>query len=392
MSNWNRTGTTFAVLLAVMPVATAQDDPLLGFGGFTNPSVTVSYEQAPTAGVQFQELTFADAITTCAQRIVDGTTQRLLAEGINVSDRQDLRNLQTERRLQDVGLRGLQVSTAMVVVSASRCLPDLSYSKKSTKYLASTSYNIQGSIRLINVSTGRVLLAEPIKVNFTETNDSYKGYPDYPPTVEVERRALDEAVEKVSAVLTTTRPKAELLFFNDKSCGLKDGHRLVVGGDIEGALHFLQESLESCKATSSKKTKLIARAHHNVGVLQIMLGDHENAHRNLQAAVQLHDGPYIKQAFNFSIKAQTSTARVAEVEARTREMNEQLARAALSPPPAQAPAPSPPAPAPSQAAQDTASPIDQLAERLKKLEALFKAGLITKEDYDAKKAEILSEL
>lgn len=309
-----------------------------------------------------------------------------------MSDRQDLRNLQTERLLQNVGLRGLQVSTALVVVSATRCVPDLSNSKKNTKYLASTPYNIHGSIRLINVSTRRVILSEPIRVSFTETNDSYKGHPEFPQTVEVERRAVDEAVQKVAAILTTTRPKAELLFFNDKACGLKDGHRLVVGGDTEGALHFLQESLESCKATSAKKTKVLARAHHNVGVLQIMLGDHENAHRNLQSAVQLHDGPYIKQAFDFSIKAKTSASRAEEVEARTREMNEQLMRAAQSAPAAQPAAPPPPATAPPPALQETASPIDQLAERLKKLEALFKAGLITKDDYDAKKAEILSEL
>ena len=83
----------------------------------------------------------------------------------------------------------------------------------------------------------------------------------------MEKKALDEAAEQVSAVLTTTRPESELLILNAKACGPKDGHHLVVGGDIEGALHFLQESLESCKVTSPKKTKLLARAHHNVGVL-----------------------------------------------------------------------------------------------------------------------------
>lgn len=207
----------------------------------------------------------------------------------------------------------------------------------------------------------------------------------------MERLALDDAVERASAVLTTTRPKSELLFFNDNACGLKDGHRLVAGGDVEGALHFLQESLESCKVTSAKKTKLLARAHHNVGVLQIMVGDHESAHKNIQSAVQLHDGPYIKQALDLAVKAKASAAQAEEVETRTREMNERLKGAAQSPPRAQ-PAALPPAEPPSPATQEADSSIDQLAERLKKLEALFKAGLITKEDYDAKKAEILSKL
>ena len=42
--------------------------------------------------------------------------------------RQDLRNLQLERQFQNVGLRGLHVSTALVVVNSSRCVPDLDLS------------------------------------------------------------------------------------------------------------------------------------------------------------------------------------------------------------------------------------------------------------------------
>ena len=229
-----------------------------------------------------------------------------------------------------------------MAVNASRCSYDRDLATKNKKYIASTSYFIQGSIRLVDVSTGKVMLTEPVSVSVTETADSYKGYPDYPPIAEVERKALDDAVERVSAVLTTTRPKSELLFFDDKACGLKDGHRLVMGGDTAGALHFVQESLESCKVTSAKKTKLLARAHHNVGVLQLMLGDHESAKKNLQAAVQLHDGPYIKQALDFSMKAGASGAKAEQVEARTREMNEQLLRVAQSAPAAQT-APAPPA-------------------------------------------------
>ena len=116
-----------------------------------------------------------------------------------------------------------------MVVNASRCVPDLDLSNKNNRYIASASYYIQGSIRMVDVSTGRVILNEPVSVSVTETNDSYKGYPEYPPTAGVERLALDDAVERVSAVLTTIRPKSELLFFNDNACALKDGHRLVAG-------------------------------------------------------------------------------------------------------------------------------------------------------------------
>ena len=60
-------------------------------------------------------------------------------------------------------------------------------------------------------------------------------------------------------------------------------------------------------------------------------------------------------------------------------MNEQLMESARSAPPAQA----------APAAQEADSSTDQIAERIRKLEALFKQGLIDEADY---KAKILSEL
>ena len=49
-------------------------------------------------------------------------------------------------------------------------------------------------------------------------------------------------------------------------------------------------------------------------------------------------------------------------------------------------------PASVPAAQQVDSSTDRIAERLRKLEALFKQGLIEQADYKAKKTEILSEL
>jgi len=244
---------------------------------------------------------------------------------------------------------------------------------------------------VIDVSTGKVMLTDPMGVSISETNRGNNSYPEYPAAEKLRKEALEEAVDKVSAVLTTTRQVIKLRFFDDKSCGLKDSHRLVVGGDFEGALHFVQDSLESCKVTSAKKTKRLARAYHNVGVLQMMLGDYETAYQSLQSAVQLHDGRYIRRALEFSRKAKASVAKAKQVEDRTREMNERLMRAAQSAPPEQ-PALETAVATPSPAAQDAGSLTDQLAERLRKLEMLFKQGLITEAEYAAKKMEILSEL
>ena len=72
-----------------------------------------------------------------------------------------------------------------------------------------------------------------------------------------------------------------------------------------------------------------------------------------------------------------------EVEARVREMNARLMHAVQSAPPATERPP---------AVQKAGSAVDRLAERLRKLEALFQAGMVSTQEYDAKRAVILSEL
>ena len=190
MTYWACTAMALAALLVALLAARAQDEPVLGFGAFTNPTVTVSYDPPPTVGVRFQELTFADAATTCAQMIGDGATQRLLAEGTEVTDRQDLRNILVERQLQATGLEGIQVATALVAVNASRCSSDrdLARNKSRAKYLARTSYFIQGSIRLIDVSSGKVMLTHPISVSVKETEESSDGSPSTPGSRKWRRR------------------------------------------------------------------------------------------------------------------------------------------------------------------------------------------------------------
>ena len=45
------------------------------------------------------------------------------------------------------------------------------------------------------------------------------------------------------------------------------------------------------------------RRHRDSGIPQIMPGDHESAWRTLRSAVQLRDGPYIRQGLDVSMKA-----------------------------------------------------------------------------------------
>ena len=59
------------------------------------------------------------------------------------------------------------------------------------------------------------------------------------------------------------------------------------------------------------------------------------------------------------------------------------------PAPVEAPAPPPPAPTPEQVVEQKP---DELTEKLKKLKMLFDNGLISQEEYNQKKLELLSEL
>jgi hypothetical protein len=103
-----------------------------------------------------------------------------------------------------------------------------------------------------------------------------------------------------------------------------------------------------------------------------------------------------KRAESGAVQFENSPARAFAAPASPQPFSSQPAYTAPVAPPAPAPTPViPPAPAPvvqEAAAPTPAAKPDELTEKLKKLKTLFDNGLISQEEYNAKKLDLLSDL
>jgi hypothetical protein len=180
-------------------------------------------------------------------------------------------------------------------------------------------------------------------------------------------------------------------FFDDKDCGLKQLYEVWRSGDYSSASVLVDKDIEACKS-DHKKDKTLARAYHDAGLIHCAQKDYDKAKELFGQAMQGKSAAAAGRASAYCEQARQGAVRVKDYEAR---------RALI-------PDPSPMVP-PSQtaSAEPTAVPKVQQPEkstpagekatasvekRLKNLDALYKKGLITKKEYDQRRAEILKAI
>jgi len=146
-------------------------------------------------------------------------------------------------------------------------------------------------------------------------------------------------------------------------------------------------NLEACKS-GHKKDKSLARAFYDAGVLHCLTSEYDKAAELFKGAMENKGAEVVPQAVSTCQQARSGAEQLKAYEAR---------QAAIPPPAPIVAGGDPPPPVPAQQAGRTtqmaqASGQPTVEERLKKLDSLFKRGLITKKDYDDKKAQILKDL
>ena len=193
----------------------------------------------------------------------------------------------------------------------------------------------------------------------------------------------------------------ELYFFDDKDCGLKVAHAFMKAGSVDAALQQSLANLEACKAMPKVKDKNLFHANYNVGMGYFATGQFDNAIEYLNAAQQAKPADITTEAIGTCMQAKALAAEMQRVEERmTLDAALGAARRAEAVPAAPLPAQrvvkgergKPTASAPATPAPPTEKGGASIEERLQQLDSLLKKGLITKPEYDKKKADLLREL
>jgi tetratricopeptide (TPR) repeat protein len=371
---------------------------------WTNPKVSVTFNHPPALGLNIQRIAFKAGPDQDSQAFVGSLTEDFVNGGMEVIERQRIEDILSELDFGASGYLDSNTATqignilgpsALVFVNVHSQATEHSRSHKVTKtkkgsyttYYAKTSAFFKASVQVVDLSTARIFSAKTVEHSSHSQNQSGDGYPEYPSAYSVLNLAIQDGRQEVRRMFFSWTEVRKLVFFNDKRCNLKEAHQYLKIGDIDRALEISEQNLENCPDEKKSKPKNQARAHYNVGIIHFVLGNHEKALEFLTTAYQIKSGGIYREAVNECRRAQNLAQKMVEVEEKT-QISMQAAETA---PPAARKARTVDPP-PARANPSNGSDLDDLEAKLAKLKSLLEKGLITKEDYEQKKNDLLSAM
>jgi tetratricopeptide (TPR) repeat protein len=402
---------------------------------FTNPKVNVTIRHPPGLGLQVNKVAFGAATGEASQQFIDQLTEHFVRANIEVVERQQLEAMLAEHNFSLSGYVDAGSAAEMgkilgpsvllfVNIPRHRAEQKKLYDKYKdgkgyphVRYISRTHASARGSIRAVDLATGRVFAAQTLESTIDRENSTLDDCcAEFPDQSEVLDAVMNDLVAKAHRLFLPWSEPAELYFFDDKDCGLNVAQQHMKSGNLEGALQVSLANVESCKTNPKAKEKQRWHASYNAGMAYFALGDFTRALEHLNAAQQIKAADITTEAIGTCMRAQSLARDMQRVEERMALDATLGNRKAEATPAPSAPdtaagagrgnrvvrvsakgsssAPAPASPGATPAGQAAAAPRadSSIEDRLLKLDGLLKKGLITKPEYDKKKADLLKEL
>jgi hypothetical protein len=389
MKNYYRAmGVCVGLLAAVPAPANIFDEMSNAF----RQKIDVNVKHPPSVPLKLTAVAIATPEGECSDGLASRVETNFVEAGITVIDRQRLAEIMAEHKLQvtqafnqksAAKLGALIGAQALLFIKVLDChtaqdRDDHTDKKGRTTYTYTTQKTLIGSMRVVDLSTGRVLAAPRYEGRGETKGDD--GYPDPHAAME---EAEKKAAHSIRQALLPWEEKKSLVFFSDTQCNLKAASVLLKSQDVDGALKQSEVNLAECKTDSKVKPNTLARAYYNLGVLQFIREDYEAAIANLTDAQKLDSGSAFVSALSDCRKAKDFAAQLATY-------NEDGATSNLSA-------------AKSETIQKGSTPRNKQAqkaqsagksaeERLTKLDELQKKKLITQDEYNQRRKAIIDEI
>jgi hypothetical protein len=283
-------------------------------------------------------------------------------------------------------------STALIFVKISQCNVEQHRNNTEHKnkkneiersYDAIIDVHLRGTLQTVDLATGRIFSASPIVEDAELVNHSNEHPPEFPPRQAVRDQAITRAVYDASTFLLPWTEEKKLYFFNDKECNMNVAYTLLKANDFNGVVRQSEENIESCKTWPKLKDSSMAHAYYNAGLAYLLVNEHEKALYYLTESEKLKGGQIVTETITEATKSAQLEAEMRRVDARTEKFEQESMENANQPPPIQPP--------PTPAASNPA-PSASVEERLKKLDSLYKQGLLSRQEYETKRSDILKDL
>lgn len=374
-------------------------------------TIPLAIPQAPQFGLMVKRVAFGQPGGSCAS-MGDELTDRIILplfqkESIDVIEREALGQIMSELKFNQTAyadpgsaaqLGKILGPSALVIVNVDSCSPDQQHLYNNQKnwngtitriWISKTRFALEGSVRVVDLTTGQILGSHNFESKPEKSNQSTEGWPEFPPVDVLKDAALQQAGTDIDAMFFPSDPIRNSLFYGDKDCNMKQAYELYQNGDHAGAVQTMDNGVQQCKAGNAKE-KALARAYYDAGLLHCASGDYATASPLFSSAMRIKGVEAVattaalcEQAREGTIAVKAYREREAQIPA-PKPINSSPSVSQVAS--ASQPSPSPPTSGPSQPAKLDASSVEQ---RLKELEKLYKQGLITKEEYNQKRAEIL---
>ncbi len=323
------------VLLSVLAWTSAAEAQFIA--RLANPLIDVTIEHPPELNILADTIVFGQAVGKCADEITQALVDDFLRSGLEVVDRGHLDAILAEH---DLAARGLSDPStmlaigeivgpsALISVSATRCEPKQeTFESRGTESIplltveddegdeesvwvdvpvttrtARTSIDMRISLRVIELATGRVFGGRSFAASPSAENSLRLDYPDdesspeYPPESFVVDLAVGSILEEVRAMFFPRFEARQVVFYNNGRCGLRSAYLALEIGDHDRALELSRRNLEYCREDRTAKRKVLANAYYNLGMVQMIVGDYQEALGNLSQAERLRPGSVVNEA------------------------------------------------------------------------------------------------
>jgi len=374
------------------------------FDRLANPTVELTLTHPPGLGINVNRVVFLGNRGKCTDEFKNALIEDFVAAGVQVAEREVIASILDEYDFASSGymdknsvisLGKVIGPTTLIYLEGHRCNTEKNQFYKEFKRNDGTPYKVfyartdgffKGVIRVIDLETASIFTAKTIEGLASQQLESQEGFPVYPSDYDVLTQALQDARQRVSRLFFPWREAKHLVFFDNKKGNLKAAYQAFKIGDIDGALAISEQNLRQYQQASDRKDKIWSYAHYNMGMCHLVRFEYDQALAYFREAYRIKPGGIIEQAITECQRAQSLAEEMRQVEERAEMMSDEAA----------------PATTPDRVGrgQDAAvasepaaaQPADDIEARLAKLKNLFEKGLLTKEEYEAKKKEILASL
>jgi tetratricopeptide (TPR) repeat protein len=195
------------------------------------------------------------------------------------------------------------------------------------RHVRTGAVDYRASLRLVDVSTGRVLLARPYSTRWTRKTWAYDAEPGGINRSSLFSSCRDEVATRFIRAIAPHTVEEEVVLVTDRALpALEAGNKFAVYNDwAQAAVHYSQAVALATQQAATMSATVRAKPHYALGVALVMQGQYEQGIEQLTAATNLHPSDGYIQMLARARRWASDAARIAK----QAEAGEQLEDEAL---------------------------------------------------------------